>query len=196
MAGVLSPVRGGTRASSSADVDLVTRCVVASALVGSAVIHGTVAGEHFGEWVIAGDFFLTIQAVELVLALLAVRSWTRGAALLVVVTGMLTVATWLVSRTWGMPVGPADFRVPEPVGVPDAACGVLELMSVVAALVALPLLRSGSDPRRRTGPSRRGVAIATTAVWAAVVLTVWGSVPTVLGVDGHHHGVEAGSPAP
>ena len=194
MAGVLSPVRGGTRASSSADVDLVTRCVVASALVGSAVIHGTVAGEHFGEWVLAGAFFLAVQAVELVLALLAVRAWTRVAALVVVVTGVLTVATWLVSRTSGMPVGPADFRVPEPVGVPDVACGVLELMSVVAALVALPLLRPGS--RRHPGPSRRGVAIATTAVWAAVVLTVWGSAPILLGAAGPAHGAEAGSPAP
>ena len=194
MAGVLSPVRAEARASYTADVHLVARAVVASSLAGSAVIHGTVAGEHFGEWVPAGVFFIGIQLVELVLALLAVYAWHRRGAVLVVATGLLTLAVWVLSRTLGMPVGPDDFRVPEPVGIPDTACGLLELMSVAAAAVTLALLRTGPvRPRQRPGPSLRGVAVAATAVWAAVVLTAWGAAPAVLGAEGHAHGGSAAS---
>ncbi len=191
MARVLSPVRAAGRASYVADVQLVARAVIASSLTGSAIIHGTVAGEHFGEWVPAGVFFLGIQLVELVLALLAVYAWSSRVAALVVATGLLTVAVWLLSRTLGTPIGPDDFRVPEPVGVPDTACGLLELMSVAAAAAALRLTGHGRvRPRRRSeaGPSRRGLAVATTAVWAAVVLTAWGAAPAVLDAEGHAHG--------
>ncbi|GAA4093661.1 hypothetical protein ACFFOS_09875 [Nocardioides kongjuensis] len=190
MTGVLSPADAGRQVSMAADVDLVARAVVTSALVGSAVIHGTVAGEHFGEWVLAGFFFIVVQLAELTLALAAVYAWSRRAALLVVGTGLTTVALWSVSRTTGLPMGPDDFRAPEPVGVPDLACGVLELMSVAAACVALyaasPRGRAGSRSRPR--PSRRGIAVACAAVWAALALTAWGGAPTVLGggEDAHH----------
>jgi hypothetical protein len=171
-----------SRGQAAADRALVQRVVVASALVGAALIHGSVAGEHFGEWVPAGAFFLTVQLVELVLALLAAVAWDRRVAELVVVTGVGTVVVWLVSRTIGMPIGPADFRVPEPVGLSDLLCGVLELASVAAAAPSLwstAVARSG-----RPGP--RAVASATVAVVAALSLTAWAMVPAVSG-GGHEH---------
>jgi hypothetical protein len=198
MTGALPPVASTPRAAYAADVDLVTRAVVASSLVGSAVVHGTVAGEHFGEWVPAGIFFVALQVVEVALALAAVYAWSRRAALAVVVTGLATLSIWLVSRTVGMPIGPPDFQVPEAVGVPDLACGVLEGMSVLAAIAALPLLRSrrsarATSPTGTAGPtgttprSRLGVVLAGTLVWAAVVLTAWGGVPSLSGST-HLHG--------
>ena len=194
-----SPVSAGSRASYQADVDLVTRAVIASTLIGSAVIHGTVAGEHFGEWMLAGIFFVALQVVELGLALLAVYAWGRRGAIVVIVTGLMTVSIWVVSRTVGMPFGPADFRVPEPVGDPDLACGVLELMSVVAAVVALVVLArpARTRPGSRPHTTRRGAVIAGALVWAAVVLTVWGGAPTVLATNtDHHHGAGAASSPP
>ncbi|GAB4006117.1 hypothetical protein [Nocardioides ultimimeridianus] len=183
------------RPAYAADVDLVTRAAVAGTLIGSAIVHGTVAGEHFGEWVPAGLFFVVLQVVELGLALLAVYAWTRPAALAVVVTGLGTVAIWAVSRTVGMPIGPADFRVPEEVGVPDVACLVLELMSVVAAVVALALMRLPAGRAHRHS-TRVGAAVAGVLVVAAVVLTAWGGLPGLSGSEAHHHGSSASASQP
>lgn len=174
-----------SRGRASADRALVQRAVVTSTLVGAALIHGSVAGEHFGEWALAGAFFLTVQLVELVLALLAAVAWDRRVAQLVVVTGLGTVVVWLVSRTTGMPIGPADFRVPEPVGLSDVLCGVLELASVVAAA---PSLWSAAMARS-VRPSRRSVTAAAVAVVVALSLTAWAMVPSVSGGGhGHEHG--------
>ena len=172
------PSRGPT----PADRVLLQRAVVSSALVGSALIHGAVAGEHFGEWLPAGVFFLVVQLVELLLALAAAFAWDKRVAMLVVVTGVGTVLVWLVSRTTGMPVGPADFRVAEPVGLTDVLCGVLELAS---ALAAVPALRSvTAAPTAR--PGRGGIVAAAVAVVAALALTTCAMVPSVAG-GGHEH---------
>ncbi len=115
---------------------------VCAALLGSALVHATVVGEHLQEWVLAGLFFLVVELTEVVLAVAAVLVWGRRTAQLVVATGLGTVAVWGMSRTVGMPFGPADFRTPEAVGVPDLVCCVLELVSVaIAAPLALGLTR-------------------------------------------------------
>ncbi|WP_148046771.1 hypothetical protein [Nocardioides pocheonensis] len=170
------------------DRDLLQRTVVASTLVGSALIHGSVAGEHFGEWLLAGMFFVAVQLVELLLALAAVFAWDRPVARLVVLTGLGTVLVWLVSRTVGMPIGPADFRVPEPVGMTDVLCSLLELASVVAALPAARLRttepRGSVRPGGRSGPGGR--AAAAVAAAAALSLTGAAVVPVVFNAPAHH----------
>ena len=184
---VLSPAR--SHLLPAPDRALLQRAVVASALVGSALIHGSVAGDHFGEWLPAGVFFLGIQLVELLLALLAMYLWGRRVATFVVITGVGTVVVWLISRTTGMPIGPADFRVPEPVGLTDVICGVLELVSVAAAAPAL--LRSTKPAPGRAG--LRGSSAAVGAALAAAVLTAWALAPTVTGGAEHHHHAPAAS---
>lgn len=180
-----------TRAAASAttqagaDWRLVQRALVASTLLGAASIHGSVAGEHFGEWAPAGGFFLVLQLVELGLAILAVTAWGPQVARAVVVSGLATLAVWGVSRTTGMPIGPADFRVPEPVGLADTVCGALEFVSVLAAL---PALRSALVAADRVAGAR-GKALAVAAAATAFALTAWVLGAAVLTTGaGHAHG--------
>src|SRR4051794_1847440 len=119
----------------------VARCAVASTLAGAAVIHATVVGEHLAEWAPAGLFFLVLVLLESALGVLALLAWSRPTAVLVLLTSLGTVAVWAVSRTVGLPFGPADFQVPEAVGTADLVCEGLEL--VAAAVCAFSL-----TPRR------------------------------------------------
>lgn len=175
---------------SPADWQLAQRAVVAGALLGAAAIHGSVAGEHLGEWAPAGAFFLGIQLVELSLALLAVTGWRPQVARAVVLTSLATLAVWAVSRTVGMPIGPADFRVPEPVGLADVVCGILEAASVLAAV---PSLRAGAT-RAGGVAGTRGKVLAVAASVVAFSLTAWVLGDAVLATNGgHSHEVSGAS---
>jgi hypothetical protein len=167
---------------SAADWQLAQRAVVAGSLLGAAAIHGSVVGEHLGEWAPAGAFFLGIQLVELSLALLAVTGWRPQVARAVVLSGLATLAVWAVSRTVGMPIGPADFRTPEPVGLTDVVCGILEAASVIAAV---PSLRSGAA-RAAGVAGPRGKVLAVAAAVTAFSLTAWVLGAAVLATNVEH----------
>ena len=125
--------------------------------------------EHARQWVLAGAFFLCLQVVEVGLALAAGLAWSRRTAQLVVITGVGTVAIWLVSRTTGLPIGPPSFRSPEAVGIPDLTCLVLELL---AALLAMPAALGRRPREGRSGPVQ-----AATLMVACLAVTAWGVVP-------------------
>src|SRR4051812_41645777 len=86
--------------------------LVAVMLLGSALVHATVVEEHLAEWTAAGVFFLGLVLGETLLAVMALRDWSRLVAVSVVASSLATLAIWAVSRTTGIPLGPADFRVP------------------------------------------------------------------------------------
>lgn len=164
---------------------LTTGPLVAVMLLGSALVHATVVEEHLSEWAVAGLFFLALVVGETLLAVVALRSWSRSLALAVAASSLATVAVWAVSRTTGMPLGPPDFRVPEQVGVPDLACCVLELAAVAFSL------RTLSRRASRTRPSY-GVArvLSALVLVGAVAVTGWGMHPALSGgaQHAHHHG--------
>lgn len=158
--------------------------MVAATLIGSALVHATVVEDHLGEWRPAGIFFLLLVAGETVIGVAGLRLWTRPLAWLVATSSIATVATWTLSRTRGMPVGPPDFRVPEAVGVPDLACCGLEL---AAAAVALWSLRG-----RHEQPADPPRAVVALVVLVAVAVTTAGTLPALQGAPDHHqHGAWA-----
>jgi hypothetical protein len=170
----------------SVQADVVARTGICAALVGAAIIHGTVVSEHFQAWRPAGLFFLGTQLVEISLALAAVYAWRRLSAQLVFLTGVGTVAVWMLSRTFGMPFGPAAFRVPEAIGVPDLACCILEL---TAAALAVPLAFGLRLPSGGAGARSRTVALLMAGLLAMSVTAVslWGLQPAVSGTPTHGH---------
>jgi hypothetical protein len=167
-----------------------TRLVLAAGLLGAGVIHAAVAPEHFDEWWAAGTFFVVLAMAEAgaAVAVLARGPAVRTPALLaagVVSAGPLLV--WAVSRTSGLPFGPEAFE-PEAVGVADVLSCVLELTTLVLAVV---LLR-----RRSAGATwtSYGLAIGLCAVLAATVIGVGGAdlpgVGAFSSLGQHHaHGV-------
>src|SRR5262245_55605290 len=171
-------------------VGLLSRVTVAATLTGAAVVHGTVVGEHLSEWAPAGLFFLLLVMLEAGLGVLALLDWSRSVALLVIVSGLGTVAIWAVSRTVGMPIGPADFRIPEEVGAQDVVCGVLELVAV--GVCAVSLARPGRARLKTVPRGRARLAPIGTVVAATALLTAYGVAPAMSGA-GHHHGDGASS---
>ena len=161
------------------------RVTVAAALAGSAVVHATVVGEHLEEWAPAGLFFLVLVLLESGLGVLALLAWSRAVAVGVVVTSVATVLVWGVSRTVGMPIGPADFQVPEAVGRPDLVCGLLEL--VAAGACAMSLARPGRARSGPTGPDRAPLALSGAVVLVAAAVTVMGVLPALSGGGHHEH---------
>lgn len=157
------------------------------ALAGSAAVHATVIGEHLDEWFLAGSFFIVVTLAELFLALAVILAWTQRTAVAVVLTSLGTVVVWLVSRTVGLPFGPAEFRAAEAVGAPDLACCVLEVAA--AALVAPWAVRRSS--RRRADPGgvdRAGTTAATVLAGVLGVVALWGLVSSLGGTAAAEHG--------
>lgn len=169
---------------------LVARAGAVAALVGSAAVHATVIGEHLDEWPLAGSFFAVITLTEMALALAVIVAWSRRTAMAVVVTSLGTVVVWLVSRTVGLPFGPAEFRAAEAVGTPDLACCVLE---VVAAALATPwALRRWSQRRGApSGSHRAGVAAAVALVAVLSSVALWGLASSLSGTGADEHGRDA-----
>ena len=175
-----------SRSDRRIETEIVVRVGAAAALLGSAVVHSSVIAEHNGAWPLAGVFFLSLQTVETMLALAVLFYWSSTTAAAVVVTSVGTVAVWLVSRTTGMPFGPAEFRSPEALGTADLACCVMELAA--AALVipwALRRLPARRSSWRAWSKGAIGMAGALTAVF--VVVTVVGLLPSQSGSGDSGH---------
>lgn len=154
----------------------VLRAGASGALLGAAVLHASVVVEHSEEWAPAGLFFVGLQAVETMLAVALWLRWSRGPAAAVVASSVGALAIWLVSRTTGLPLGPAPFRVPEELGGTDLACAALEVLAALLVLPALGRRRAGAPPRtaRDRSPSAGTLAVAGLLLTLVAVVTVAG----------------------
>lgn len=168
--GRLDSVRSARARSRSLDARGERRRLLALALVGGALIHLAVVPEHFEEWVAAAWFFVALAVAQAVAAFLVLR-WpapARGLLLLVAALSAGPLVVWAWSRTWGLPVGP-DPGVPEAVGLPDIAAGLLELVALVLVVVLLRGVPVGAV--RRLRPEHLG-RLAVAAVLAVTVVGV------------------------
>jgi hypothetical protein len=202
--------RALSHAITRADAQVAARAGICASLLGAAIIHGSVMPEHWVAWAPAGVFFLGTELVEASLAIAAVYAWQRRVAQLVFLSSLATVLVWMISRTTGMPFGPAAFRVPEAVGAPDVASCLLELgAAALAAPLAFAAVRpaqafrsakaqrraarkAASAPTATVGRSGRFLAGALALIAAGVML--WGLSPhlSAIGDPGgpaaHQHG--------
>jgi len=139
---------------------------VATASVAAGVIHLAAIPEHWATYRLAGIFFIAIGAFEILWAVLLVVRPRRILYLAGAVVNVGTIATWALSRTTGLPFGPAR-GVPEAVGRPDVIATVLEELLVLGIILLTAPWKPVPLPRRIY---RAGLAV-TAAV--AVLGTVW-----------------------
>jgi hypothetical protein len=154
---------GRTGLSSGRDRAEALRLAVALASAGAATIHFAVIAQHFEEYWLFGSFFVGVAVLQLAWALLVVlrpspRLYLAGAA-----GNAVVAATWLVSRTMGLPLGP-EAGEPEAVGIADTVATVFEVVIVAGAL----LLMLATAPRR---PLARFTAATTVTALSAIALT-------------------------
>ena len=157
--------------------------VVACALLstGAAVIHFAVLGEHWREWWGYGFFFGVAAWLQLAWA---VALLSRASSRLLVsgaVANLAIALLWLVTRTGGVPAGPA-FGEAEAATFPDLLATAFEVTLGPAALAIAALHLERKSLRRWVA----GVALL--AVAAAVVGLTTASLVDAASGDGSHDG--------
>ena len=100
------------------------------------------------------------------------------------------IAAWAMSRTVGLSLNPLT-SVPEPVGVADVLCVVLEAAVIGCVLVAMS--RTAHAPveadQRRSATSARGLALLAAGALAVSALATPAMAATAAGDHAHgHHG--------
>lgn len=157
------------KASARDRTELSSRRVVGYCLAGlsiaCAVIHFSVAGEHFREYWPFGVFMLLVAWAQLLWAIVSVARPSRAVLWVGACLNVGVVAVYLVTRTVGDLVGPTPGEV-ESVGFTDALCTGFEV-AVIAGCVWL--LAGAREHRLR--PRLVAVVVATTAGVIAVLLS-------------------------
>jgi hypothetical protein len=156
------------------------RITAVACLFGAEVIHTSAVDAH-RQWVAASAFFLVISLVEGLLGVGLLVLPCRRLCLVAVGVSVATVATWVVSRMAGLPVGPGA-GMPEAVGRADSICTFLEVLTV-AALVPLVASTAGGAAAR----GKRDRVVAGAAVMVVAVLTALAArSPEPVRQSGHH----------
>lgn len=105
---------------------------------GAGAVHLAVANHHFEEWWVSGVFFVVVATAQLVFAGLLLLPATRPVlAVLGIVGNLAVVATYVLSRTIGVPVGWHAWT-PEKVGVVDFGTTGAEVALIVCLLPYVP----------------------------------------------------------
>ena len=130
-------------------------------------IHFAVTGDHVQAGIAFGLFFAALAWAQVLWAVGILMMPTRLLLAAGAAGNLAVVAIWVVSRTTGLPFGPAAGTA-EPVGVADVAATTLELLIVTGA--ALLLSHRASVEGRRVRLSRAvPLSLAVMGVTSAVI---------------------------
>ena len=146
------------------------RLAIAFASAGAATIHFAVISQHFEEYWLFGSFFVGVAVLQLAWALLVIVRPSRRLYLAGAAGNAIVVATWLVSRTTGLPLGPEG--EPEAVGIADTVATVFEV--VIAAGAVFLIRPTASRPLARFTVATTVAALAAIALTALSLLSLAG----------------------
>ncbi|MGH9113935.1 MAG: hypothetical protein ACRDZN_16795 [Acidimicrobiales bacterium] len=151
--------------------------------LGAGVIHFAVSGGHFDVGWAHGTFFAVVAWLQISWAVAVMVRPTRWLLALAAAGNGVVIATWAMSRIWGVPIGP-DSWTPEPVSLADALATGFEvgIVAVSLAVLARPALA-----QRSLRPSLGLAGIGVGGLAMAVVSTV--ALAPAFASD-HHGGAE------
>jgi hypothetical protein len=155
---------------------------------GAAVIHLVAAPHHYEEIGDLGAGFLAAAVFQGAWAVACLSGPSTRTRRLGIVVNAAIVLAWAYTRTIGLPVG--EFAgSPEPIGFPDAATVVFELLLIAGLLLiwARPF-----DPEPPRVAARTIASIAIVPVLGLTILAT--SLATVAIASGLDHGTPAGAP--
>ena len=165
------PTRGGVRVYTAGLL-----------LLGAAAIHFAVTREHLEEFVPFGVFFLAVGSLQALIGVDLLVRPSRRLAFSGAATNVVVIAIWLVSRTYGVPVGPAP-GTPEEVGFADVVCSVMEAVSaLLLILVAQRALQPQVRARWKVALGTLSLALVAVALGAAGVAAAANDMPVAVNV--------------
>lgn len=109
---------------------------------GASVIHVEAAIDHLQEFALYSAFFGVLAAAQLAWGIALYRSPSRRLLVIAAIVSLTVVALWIVSRTSGLPIGPAPW-VPERVGPLDSVATGDEAILALLVIFQLRPLRAG-----------------------------------------------------
>jgi hypothetical protein len=175
--------------AAAADVRRTLVIILAGLSAGAAMIHLAAAPSHYRE---IGDLaagFVVSAAFQAAWIRWCLAGPSRSTIAIGIAGNLAIVAAWTWTRTIGLPVG--EFAgAPEPVGFPDAASVVFELL-LVAGLVIRWLEIDVALSRRAAVRAIASVAVVP-VVGIVLVVTSLAAVAIASGLD---HGTPTGLPA-
>jgi len=161
------------------------RWVLAALSLGSGVIHFSVSGEHYSLSWLHGSFFAVIAWLQLAWAIGVILRPTRRLLVAGVALNAGIAGIWVVSRIWGVPIGP-DAWTPEAATFIDQLSTGFEVGIVALSLGVLvrPALASHKLRPSVAAPSF-GLAVIAVAVFSSLAVA-----PAFAAGDGggHSHG--------
>jgi len=172
------------------DRDRTVRWLAAILSLTAGAIHFGYAPHHLTEDWAHGWFFMVIAAYQCLFAVLIVARPRRWLWVSAIVVNIGIIATWLVSRTVGLPFGPEALRS-ETFSAPDIVSSVIEAVIIIISIVALAF-PAALERQSKDRVSLRFAAFAIGTV--AVVLGALMLTPTYTSAHeaaGHSHGATA-----
>ena len=152
--------------------------------LGAGVIHFAYSGEHFDVGWPHGTFFAVVAWFQISWAVGIMVRPTRTVLALGAVVNAFVIGTWIMSRVWGVPIGPGAWD-PEPISLADGLATGLEVGIVV---ISLAVLARPALAQQSVRPSLGMAGIGVSGLAVAVVSTL-ALAPAF--ASEHHHGSEA-----
>lgn len=161
----LAPVPASTPSADSDRNPARVLSAIALASIAAGTIHIAAAATLGSDSAQNLAFFAVVAAAQIAWGAVALARAPRWWLALGAVGNLIVLATWVVSRTVGLPVGEYA-GVTLPVGFPDGLAAVLEAVIVLGAAV---LLVRGQSPARSAARSP-GVTVATAVLVGALAV--------------------------
>jgi len=136
--------------------------------LGAGVIHFAVSGGHFDVGWAHGTFFAVVAWLQISWAVALMVRPARPLLAVAAIGNAVVIATWAMSRIWGVPVGP-DAWTPEPVSLADGLATGFEVGIVV---ISLAVLARPALAQQSIRPSLGIAGIGVSGLAVAVVSTV------------------------
>jgi hypothetical protein len=147
------------------------RLLLVAALLCSAHLHVAVIPEHLTGWGAAALLLLLLAAAEVAASAMLLQRQRRGMLVVAALVAVVPLVLWLYSRTAGLPFGPVAGSA-ETFGVPGTVAAILEVVTLLAALL---LLRRTEWLARRPSASAHARALLVLAVIAVTFIGIAGT---------------------
>lgn len=161
------------------DLTLGGRVLLSVLSASAGVIHLAMVPSHWGSSVVEGAGFALVGWAQVALAVWVLAAPSRTLLRSVMVVNVLAIGAWMVSRTWGLPIGEHAGH-PHEAEFVDLACVTIEVMLVIACGVWLA--------RPTLGHQWRGARLALLAVIPISVLSIATAALASPSARDHAHG--------
>jgi hypothetical protein len=144
------------------------RWLLVALSLAAGAIHFAESGSHFDVSWMHGTFFAVVAWLQISWGVAFLVSPTRKLLAAAAIGNTVVIATWLMSRLWGVPVGPDPWTT-EPVALVDALATGFE---VAIVLVSVGVLLRPAVAQRTVSPAVGFAGIGVTGLAIAVVSTM------------------------